>query len=89
MWEWHDMGWGAGGWLMILMMVVVVVAVVVALIFLIRALVGRDGPNSATEAGDELRATAKETPEQLLKRRYVAGEIDREEYLAKRKDLES
>lgn len=87
MWQWHDMGWGGGGWLTVLLTIVVVVALIVAVVFLIRALVDRNGSISASEARGPARPSPQETPEQILKRRYAAGEIDREEYLAKLKDL--
>lgn len=82
MWDWNG-GWGPGGawggWLMFFLMVLLIAAIVVAIIYLVRALGGASAPRSTTGAS--------ESPRDILKRRYAAGEIEREEYLQKLGDL--
>jgi len=60
-----------------LWMVLGVVLVAVLLWAFLRGLGGVDG----------VRRSAEDTPEQLLKRRYARGEIDRETFLRMRDDL--
>lgn len=83
MWRGHGYwGYGAGweGWVMFVFMVVFVVAIVVAVVLLVRNF----GPSShAMPPG----VGASESAKDILKRRYAAGEIDREEYLQKLGDL--
>jgi putative membrane protein len=85
-----DNGWGKGGWFggafMLLLMVLFLAAVVVAIIFVVRALSSHAAPPTPTERtprSDERFESAQD----ILKRRYAAGEIDREEYLQKRDEL--
>ncbi len=82
MWNGHGY-WGGGevwAWLMFVLMVVIVAAVVVGIIFLLRGLAQPGGrPGAPVPPTD----SAKE----ILRRRYAAGEIDREEYLQKLSDL--
>lgn len=82
MWDWND-SWGHGafwgGWLMFFLMVLFIVAVIVVIVFLVRAL----GGGMATQPA----AGAPEPPRDILKRRYAAGEIERQEYLQKLSDL--
>ncbi len=82
---WHDWGWGM--WFMPFIWVVIVAAVVVGAIFLVRAL-NRDRPAAITQpARTQHGTTAPDDPGEIVKRRYAAGEIDREEYLRKLDDL--
>jgi putative membrane protein len=79
------MMWGYGsGWgvWMFLITVVFVVAIVVAVVFLVRGL---------TAAGQTQRSPTAEasSPKDILRRRYAAGEIDREEFQQRLRDLES
>ncbi len=82
-WGWNMMGgWGGwGGWmggpLMILIWVLVILAVVYGVRSLIRS--GRDDrPASAPPRRSAL---------ELLEERYARGELEREQYLAMRRDL--
>jgi putative membrane protein len=76
------------GWVffvMILFMIVLVAAVVVAVVFALRGMTmggqaGQSPPRSAPEGP---------SPKDILKRRYAAGEIDREEFLQRLRDLDS
>ena len=84
---WNGNGhWGSGDWAMLVLIVIVAVAVIVAVVFLVRYL-GRTGGTSSTAAIPPASATGPESPQEILKRRYAAGEIDRDEYLQKLGDL--
>ena len=73
-WGMHDM-WGAWGIGMMLMMILFWGLIIVALVLGIRWLITQ---------GREPRA---DSPLDILKRRYARGEIDKDEYEAKKRDL--
>jgi putative membrane protein len=68
------MGWG-GGFFMIIIWVLVIVGIVLLVKWLMAS------------AGKGEGASAKESPTEILKRRYAAGEIGKEEFEEKKKDL--
>lgn len=72
-------GWGTGGFGGILM-VVFWILILVGLIFLIRWLIQSTGRDKTTGSGGN-RAL------EILKERYAKGEIDKEEFESKKKDL--
>jgi putative membrane protein len=76
-WGWHPMWgmWGAWGVGMMLVMLTVWVLVIVGLIALVRWLV-MQGRESRTDTALE-----------ILRQRYARGEINKEEFDAKRRDL--
>lgn len=77
-WSPHMM-WGGGimgGSFMIIFWILVIAA-----IFL--------GIRWAVKSGDTRGAVGKETALDVLKRRYASGEIDRDQFLAMKKDLEN
>lgn len=76
-WGMHPMwwAWGAGGIVMMLMMLIFWGLVIAGLVLGIRWLV-RFGPRSASDSALE-----------ILRQRYARGEINREEFEAKRRDL--
>jgi putative membrane protein len=75
------MGWGHGaGWFMPLFMMFFFVAAIVVVIFLIRRFTASPG-SGARGAGTEDPAL------DILRKRYARGEINREEYEEKKKDL--
>ena len=76
----YGWGMGAGGWVAMSVFWVALVVLVVWLI--VRAL--PDG-----REGDRDRLTGAETAEQVLDRRYAAGEIDADTYRAMRVNLAS
>lgn len=75
-------GWGAGEWIMFVLAVVVVVAVTVGIVYLLRGLSGSGASGGAQGSSGHI-----DSPEDLLKRRYAAGEIDREDYESRLRDL--
>ena len=79
--------WGFGGtgaWLMVLLSIVVV-AVIAGVVLLVRGL----GGSGAAGGSRPPQAGPRESPQDILKRRYAAGEIDREEYEKALSDLRS
>ena len=69
---WPDMRW-MGGWMMLWW-----IPGIVVLVLLVRFLSGSSGGFSFG---------ADDTPEQILKRRYAKGDIEREEYQRRLEDL--
>ncbi|MBK5102364.1 MAG: SHOCT domain-containing protein [Desulfobacteraceae bacterium] len=75
------MGWGYGtGWFGMIIMAAFWIAVIVGIIFLIRWLV-----LSAGMGGHGVRS--EDSGLDILKRRYVRGEIDKKEFEEKKRDL--
>jgi len=84
-WYWGHMGPGMTGWgygagrIWSIIMLAFWIAVIVGLVFLIRWLVISTGVGG--------RARPEESALEILKRRYARGEIDKQEYEEKKKDL--
>jgi putative membrane protein len=88
--QWRDYGWGHGpgmmgwgfgmGWFGLIMMGVFWILIIVAIIFLIRWLVVSSRAGSHGQKGEE-------TALEILKKRYAKGEINKEEFEEKKKDL--
>lgn len=78
-------GMGSGGWIIALLVLVVVVAVIVAIVYLVRGM----GSGGAGTGSTPPQSSPHESPQDVLKRRYAAGEIDRAEYEQKLRDLSS
>jgi putative membrane protein len=75
------MGWGYGmGWFGMIIMALFWIAVIVGIIFLIRWLFVSTGAKGHG-------AISEDSPLEILKRRYARGEINKEEFEAKKKDL--
>ena len=73
-WYPNMMGWGSGiGMILFWIVIVVLIAV------LIKWILSQSGG----------RAEQREAPLDVLKRRYASGEIDKEEFDRKKKELES
>lgn len=75
----YGYGWMHGGWGFALGLLLWV-AVVLALVLAVRALAVRRGEEAA-------RVGPRETPLEILQARYARGDISREEYEQKRRDL--
>lgn len=75
----YGMGYGMG-WFGGLIMIVFWVLVIVGLVFLIRWL-------AASTKGETRGASTGESPLDILKKRYARGEINKEEFEEKKKDL--
>jgi putative membrane protein len=86
--QWHGPGYGMGswgwgygmGWFGMIIMAVFWVALIVGVVFLIRWLV-----TSRSEWGRDVKS--QESALEILKKRYARGEIGKEEFEEKRKDL--
>jgi putative membrane protein len=75
------MGWGYGmGWVGMILMAAFWIAVIVGIIFLIRWLVISTGTGGRA-------AKSEDSALEILKRRYARGEINKEEFEEKKKDL--
>ena len=75
------MGWGYGmGWFWSIIMVAFWIAVIVGIIFLIRWLVISAGAGGRA-------ARSEDSALEILKRRYAQGEINKQEFEEKKKDL--
>jgi len=81
---WSGGGWGAGGWLMLVFTLLFVVAVIIGIVYMVRALGG-----GGAAPGGQAPPSRPDSPEDILKRRYAAGEIDREDYESRLRDLRS
>ena len=77
---WNDMGFGGWGWGggMGLGMVLFWGAIIAVIVLAVRFL----GNDAAARRNDN-------TPQQILKQRYARGEIDKEEFEQKQRDLET
>ncbi len=87
---WDGYGFGAGwGLVMFAFMIVFVVAAIVAVAYFVRAVAQPQGapPQVSQVVPATPAAPPSESPQDILKRRYAAGEIEREEYLQKLGDL--
>jgi putative membrane protein len=73
-WGHEMMGWG-GGFFMIFFWVAIIVGIALLMKWL------------AASSGKAPGTSAKESPMEILKRRYAAGEIGKEEFEEKKKDL--
>lgn len=76
------MGWGnsGAGWMWHILMMAFWISVIVGIVFLIRWLV------ISTRSGSE-GARLGDSSLEILKKRYARGEINKEEFKEKRKDL--
>ena len=85
-------GMRAGDWITLLLAIAFLAMIVVGIVLVVRALTG-SGTGSPTTGGDRagddrhVREPHRETPEDLVRRRYAAGEIRREEYQQTLRDL--
>ena len=76
-WGWggHPMMWGAWGFGMMIMMILFWVLIIVAVVLGIRWLMGQ-GKESRSDSAVE-----------ILRQRYARGEVNKEEFESKKKDL--
>jgi putative membrane protein len=74
--------WGTGGWIWMGLMMLAGLVVIVAVIYLLFK-----GFSSSETRGAFSSAGYKETPLEIARRRYAAGEINQEEFERIRKDL--
>jgi len=77
--DWGHWGYGMG-WFWTIIMVAFWIAVIVGIIFLIRWLV------MSTTTGSRV-AKSENSALEILKKRYARGEIDKQEFEEKKKDL--
>jgi putative membrane protein len=76
-WGWHPMRfmWGAGGLVMILMMLVFWGLVIAGLVIGLRWLAGQG------------RSVHRDEAHEILRQRYARGEIDKQEFETRKRDL--
>lgn len=74
-WGMHPMMWGAWGFGMMFMMVLFWVLVIIGIVLAIRWLTNQD------------RERPSDSAVEVLRQRYARGEIDKEEFEAKKRDL--
>ena len=74
-WGHEMMGWG-GGFFMIIFWVAIIVGIALLAKWLLAV------------SGKDAGSAAKESPIEILKRRYAEGEIGKEEFEEKKRDLE-
>jgi putative membrane protein len=74
-WGMHPMMWGAWGFGMMLMMVLFWALLIVGVVFLVRWLLGQS-KESRTDSALE-----------ILRQRYARGEINKDEFESKKRDL--
>ena len=87
-----DGGFGmGGGWIFgWIVMIAVVALIVVGIILLVRGLSGRHDQNQiGYPQGPPPGGGAPQTGMQILEERYARGEIDREEFLKRKADLQA
>jgi len=76
MWEWYGTGMMGGGFMWMFWLFIIF-----AIIFLIKA-------SSDKSSSNERRANQqRETPLEILEKRYARGEIDEEEFQRRKKEL--
>lgn len=78
-WGPGSMGWGMMGWFGPIMMLAFWAVIIIAAIFFIRRLM------TSSRGGDSHRT--EDSALEILKKRYARGEINKEEFEEKRKDL--
>ena len=76
------MGWGYGGWFSSIFDIIFLIAVVVGVFFLIRWIISASAKQGGQESG------AGDSAIEILRKRYARGEINKEEFEEKKKDLE-
>ena len=75
------MGWGYGmGWIGMIIMAVFWIAVIVGIVFLIRWLI-------LSTRAEGHKAHSENSALEILRKRYARGEINKEEFEEKKKDL--
>jgi putative membrane protein len=78
-------GWGSAVWVVI--MLAVLALIVVGVVLLVRGTLGRHEAGQPAQA-QGLTPPASGSALQVLEERYARGEIDREEFLQRKADLQ-
>ncbi len=81
----YGMGWGWGG--MLVGMVLFWGLFIAAIVMLVRCMVRGGGAGQRSDSG--VREQGKSSALDILKERYARGEIGREEFQEKKRDLEA
>ena len=84
MYDWGEGGdWG--GWITMLLTVLFLAAAVIGVVFLVLG-ISRGRTDSSPESAPPTSGPESDARD-IVRRRYASGEIDREEYLQKLRDL--
>jgi putative membrane protein len=83
MWNWFNGGWGFGGWWFMPVIMIVVLGLIIWGIVMLFRRVGWAGGGGCCGNSTVTTYSALE----ILKRRYASGEISKEEFEEKKKDL--
>jgi putative membrane protein len=90
MWWWGDGHMGAAGWVGMVFMIILWIAIIVGLVYLLRYILWRPGDHwhGHHPGGPPGSVDGRSDATRILEERYARGEIDREEFLQRRADLE-
>ena len=84
-WSWDHSGWYWGMGMHGLFWLVFLILAVVAVVVVVRALAG--GGSAGTVSSDQAADDPSVSARAILESRYAWGEIERDEFLAKKQDL--
>ncbi|GBD92450.1 hypothetical protein BMS3Abin05_00021 [bacterium BMS3Abin05] len=76
---WHDWGTMAWGWGGMVFQLLFLIVFIIAIVWAVKRVAGQNRSNTSSSGGDSAL--------DILKKRYAKGEIDKEEFEQKKRDL--